>query len=335
MVISMDRPGGRYSRRVVGTDVDQALAFFGRDYDFRAPAVRRTRPTAHWDFAGVGDDRMSLRSSRFMVDLRSESQVDDEFLVAWMRSGSSRITCGGETWALEAGVPVVLPFAEPYSLHHRDIALNLVHLDRDFVRALVGEDDFAFEPMQRPTAAGTAAWQDVVRTHSSTWLDVDHDLDPIAQRDIAEAFATAAIRAFPQRDRWRSTVAGGGPEHGRVRRALDFVHEHAREPIGTPEIAAAAGSARAGCSSPCDGTSTRRPATCCARCGSTVRGRTCSGVRATRPRSPRSPGRGASGTSGGSRRRTAPASASCRASRSARADRRGAPSRGVHSAAVA
>jgi AraC-like DNA-binding protein len=241
MTLSMDRPGGRYSRRVVGTDVDQALAFFGRDYDFRAPAVRRTRPTAHWDFAGVGDDRMSLRSSRFMVDLRSESQVDDEFLVAWMRSGSSRITCGGETWELEAGVPVVLPFAEPYSLHHRDIALNLVHLDRDFVRSLVGEDDFAFESMQRPTAAGTAVWQGVVRTYSSTWLDVDHDLDPIAQRDIAEAFATAAIRAFPQRDRWRSTVAGGGPEHGRVRRALDFVHEHAREPIGTPEIAAAAG----------------------------------------------------------------------------------------------
>jgi AraC-like DNA-binding protein len=241
MVLSIERPSSRYSRRVVGSDVDQALAFFGRDYDFRAPAVRRTRPTAHWDFAGVGDDRMSLRSSRFMVDLRSESQVDDEFLVAWMRSGSSQITRGGETWALEAGVPVVLPFAEAYSLHHRDIALNLVHLDRDFVRALVGDDDFAFESMQRPTAAGLAVWQDAVRTHSSTWLDVDHELDPIAQRDIAEAFATAAVRAFPRRDRWRSTVSGGGPEHGRLRRALDFVHDHAREPIGTPEIAAAAG----------------------------------------------------------------------------------------------
>lgn len=241
MVLSIDRPRGRYSRRVVGSDVDQALAFFGRDYDFRDPAVRRTRPIAHWDFAGVGDERMSLRSSRFMVDLRSESRVDDEFLIGWMRSGSSRITCGGETWALEAGVPVVLPFAEPYTLHHRDIALNLVHLDRDFVRALVGDDDFAFESMQRPTPAGMAAWQSTVRAHSSTWLDVDHELDPIAQRDIAESFATAAVRAFPRRDRWRSSVTGSGPEHGRVRRALDFVHDHAREPIGTSEIAAAAG----------------------------------------------------------------------------------------------
>ncbi|XNN87261.1 hypothetical protein ACL00T_12950 [Curtobacterium flaccumfaciens] len=98
MVLSLEQPGQRYFRRMVGSDVDQALAFFTGDYDFRAPVVRRTHENAHWDFAGVGDERMSLRSSRFMVDLRSESQVDDEFLVAWMRSGSSRIATGGETF---------------------------------------------------------------------------------------------------------------------------------------------------------------------------------------------------------------------------------------------
>ena len=235
------RADERYFRRIVGTDVDQALAFFGGDYDFRAPSVRRTRKQSHWDFAGVGDDRMSLRSSRFLVDLRSDSRVDDEFLVAWMRSGSSTITYDGESHDLEPGVPVVLPFADTYELHHRDIALNLVHLDAGFLRSVVGEDDFAFEPLRRPSAEGMRAWQSVVRAHSATWLDVDHELTATAQRDIAEAFATAAIAAFPQRSRWRSTVTGSGPEHERLRRALEYVHEHAREPIGTPEIAAAAG----------------------------------------------------------------------------------------------
>lgn len=94
-------------------------------------------------------------------------------------------------------MPVVLPFAEPYELHHRDIALNLVHLDRDFVRAIAGDDDFAFDTMRRPTSEGAALWQSVVRRHSSTWLDVERPMSPIEQRDIAEAFATAAIRAFP------------------------------------------------------------------------------------------------------------------------------------------
>ncbi len=241
MVSSIDRRSGRYFRRLVGSDFDEALAFFGSDYDFRAPIVRRTRPQSHWDFADVGDGRLSLRSSRFMADLRTESRVDDEFVVAWLRSGAGRLTSGSDTHVFEPGVPVVVPFAEVYSLHHRDIGLNLVHLDRDFVRSVAGDDDFAFDTLQRPTAQGVATWQAVVRAHSSTWLDVDHRLDASGERTIAEAFVTAALQAFPQRSRWRSSVAGTGPEHGRLRRALEYVHAHAREPIGTPEIAVAAG----------------------------------------------------------------------------------------------
>lgn len=231
----------RSFRRLVGTDVDDALAFFGDSYDFRAPRVRRTHQQTPWDFAGVGDDRVSLRSSRLMVDLQTESMTDDAFLVAWMRSGSSTITFEGEAVDLEVGVPVILPFGSPYALHHRDIALNLVHLDRDFVRSVVGDDDFAFEPLRRPTAQGRRIWQDTVRAHSSRWLDVGNDVGPLEQRDITEAFVRAAVAAFPERSRFRAAVTGTGPEHDRLRRALEFVHDHAREPIGTPEIAAASG----------------------------------------------------------------------------------------------
>ena len=231
----------RYYRRLVGTDIDEALTFFGGDYDFRSPKVRRTRPTAHWDFAGVGDDRMSLRSSRFLVDLRTDSRTDGEFLVAWTSRGCSTLTHAGEDHDLAPGVPVVLPFAESFELHHHDIGMNIVQLDVDFLRTVAGDDDFAFEALRRPTAEGMRAWQSVVHGYSSTWLDVDTEMTPTIQRDIAEAFATAAIAAFPERNRWRSTVTGTGPEHERLRRALEFVHEHAREPIGTPEIAAAAG----------------------------------------------------------------------------------------------
>ncbi|MBT2503530.1 AraC family transcriptional regulator [Curtobacterium sp. ISL-83] len=240
-VVDGCRSGQRYFRRVVGSDVDHALAFFGSDYDFRAPAVRRTRRESHWDFAGVGDQRMSLRSTRFMVDLRTDSRTDDEFVIAWVRDGTATFTYAGESLDLEVGVPVVLPFADTFQLHDRDIALNMVHLDRDFVRSVVGDDDFVFEALRRPSAEGIRAWQSVVRAHSSTWLDMDSGLSPVAQRDIAESFVNAALQAFPQRSRWRASVTGSGPEHERLRLALEFVHEHAHEAIGTPEIAAAAG----------------------------------------------------------------------------------------------
>ncbi|WIB59392.1 AraC family transcriptional regulator [Curtobacterium sp. MCLR17_007] len=241
---SPDRRGttdGRWSKRLAGSDIDHAVAFFSAGYDLRTPAVRRTSADSGWSFAGVGDDRMSLRSARFQVDLRSESLVEDEFIVAWLRSGTSTISYAGHTIDLHPGVPVVLPSDGAYQLHHRDIALNLVQLDRSFVAELAGDGDFAFEPLQRATAEGTRIWQQTVRAHSATWLDMGHGLGETARRAIADTFAGAALRAFPKRTSWRASVPGTGPEHERLRRALEFVHAHAAEAIGTPEIASAAG----------------------------------------------------------------------------------------------
>lgn len=241
-VIAMDdRQGSRWFRRLAGTDVDDAIAFFSVDYDLRTPTVRRTSPKTKWDFAGVGDQRMSLRTTRFGVDLRCESFVADEFIVAWVRGGTSTMTTGGESVDLEPGVPVVLPTETAYELHQRDIALSMVHLDRAFVTGLTGDPAFTFEPLRAPTAEGMRLWRSTVQQHSSTWLDMEQDLDDVARRDIAEAFSAAALRAFPQRASWRATVAGNGPEHERLRRALEYVHAHANEPIGTSEIADAAG----------------------------------------------------------------------------------------------
>lgn len=232
---------GRWSKRLAGTDIDQAVAFFSSGYDLRAPAVRRTSLDSGWNFAGVGDERMSLRSARFQVDLRSESVVEDEFIVVWLRSGTSTISYAGRTVELHAGVPVVMPSDGAYQLHHRDIAMNLVQLDRSFVAELAGDADFAFEPLERPTAEGAHIWQQAVRAHSATWLDTEHALGDTVRRAIADTFAGAALRAFPKRTTWRASVPGTGPEHERLRRALEFVHAHASEPIGTPEIAVAAG----------------------------------------------------------------------------------------------
>ncbi|MFJ3383750.1 MULTISPECIES: helix-turn-helix domain-containing protein [unclassified Curtobacterium] len=236
-----ERPDRRWSRRLAGSDVDQALAFFSAGYDLRSPAVRRTSSRSAWSFAGVGDERMSLRTARFDVDLRSESRADDEFMVVWMRSGTSTLTYGGQSVDLQPGVPVVLPIDDTWDLHHRDISLNMVQLDRTFLSSLAGDADFAFEPMQRASGDGLRAWQHVVRSSSATWLDMEHVLGDVERREIAEAFGRAALRAFAPRTVWRASVPGTGPEHERLRRALEFVHAHANEPIGTPEIAAAAG----------------------------------------------------------------------------------------------
>jgi hypothetical protein len=55
-----ERPGARWFRRIAGTDIDHAVAFFSEGYDLRSPVVRRTSRHTPWDFSGVGDERMSL-----------------------------------------------------------------------------------------------------------------------------------------------------------------------------------------------------------------------------------------------------------------------------------
>lgn len=217
------------------------MAFFTEDYELRSPQVRRTGERTLWNFAGVGDERMSLRSSRFQVDLRSQSHDANDYIIGWIRGGRSTMSVGSRTLDMVPGVPVVLPFDQTYDLHHRDIALNLVHLDRAFLTEVNGGADPAFETLQVPSPEGIRIWQETVREHSASWLDTDTAMPAAAQRDIAEAFAHAALRAFPRRSMWHASVVGRGPEHERLRLALEYVHAHARDAIGTSEIAAAAG----------------------------------------------------------------------------------------------
>lgn len=231
----------RYYRRVVGNDLDAALAFFTPGYELRSPELRRTGPLTKWDYAGVGDDRISMRSSHLGADLRSESRNEGDVIIAWMRGGRSRITHDGTELVLRKGVPIVLPFGEVYSLHHLDIALSLVHIDHRFLTEVADDPDFAFDPVREPDEQGLARWTDVVRRHTPRFLDVRNGMTAIERRDIAESIARAAMAAFPHRTAWSAAVRGAGPEHDRVRRAIDYVHAHAQQPIGTTEIAAAAG----------------------------------------------------------------------------------------------
>lgn len=235
-------PGeSRYYRRVVGNDLDEALAFFTPGYDLRSPQLRRTGPSSRWDFAGVGDERISMRSSHLGADLRSSSRNDDDVIVAWIRGGRSTIQHAGTSTTLRRGVPVVLPFGEHYDLHHLDIAISLVQIDRSFVAGIAGDDDFAFDPVREPDPAGLRRWTDVVRRLTPRFLDVRNGMTDIERRDIAEELARTAISAFPRQHAWSSVIRGTGPEHDRVRRAIEYVHAHAKDAIGTTEIAEAAG----------------------------------------------------------------------------------------------
>jgi AraC-like DNA-binding protein len=228
----------RWVRKVAGTDQDEAQAFFTAGYDLKDPEIRRTESRFRWDFAGVGDGTVSLRTCSLMADLRSTTRSEDDYMVVWNRQGTTEIRAGGHTERLRRGVPMLLPFGREYELHHSDVALSLVHIDKRAVERAVGENDPRFDSFAPLSAEAVAIWQGAVRSVSPRFLDMEHPANALERRSIADVLIDAFIRTVP-RDRLPGTE-GHGPEYERLLRAVEFVHSHAHLPIGTPEIAAAA-----------------------------------------------------------------------------------------------
>jgi AraC-like DNA-binding protein len=236
----------RYVRRITGSDIDEATAFFTAGYAIRQPDVTRTGPIFSWEHAAVGDADMSLRTSRFLAGLRGTTRNEDEFIVLWNRAGRTVLTIEEREVELPAGTPIVLPMDRSFQLHHTNVVQSLIHLNRRFVESLAATSDdpdgtrLAFDPFRAQTPEGLASWRAVVRRVSPRFLDLTNPPGPIARREMAEALATAMLSTFPQRSGLRVPEGRIGPEIDRVRRAIDFVHANAHLPIGTTEISAAA-----------------------------------------------------------------------------------------------
>lgn len=236
----------RYVRRISGTDIDAATAFFRSGYAIRDPDVTPTDAAFSWEHAAIGGADMSLRTTRFLAGLRGVSKHEDEYIVLWNRAGRTVLTIEEREVELPAGTPIVLPMDRSFELHHTNIVQSLVHLKRRFVESLAATSDdpdgtrLAFDPFRALTPEGLASWRAVVRRISPRFLDLQTPPDALARREMADAVATALLSTFPQRSGLHVPEGRLGPEIDRVRRAIDFVHANAHLPIGTTEISAAA-----------------------------------------------------------------------------------------------
>jgi AraC-like DNA-binding protein len=228
----------RWVRRIVGTDEAEARAFFAAGYDMQRSEIRRTDSRFRWDFAGVGDGAVSLRTASLMAELQGSARSENEYVIIWNRHGNSEISQGDHKEFLSHGVPILLPFRQEYELRHTNVAMSLVHIDKHCVERALGETDPRFDSFATLSREAVAVWQNAVRAVSPRFLDMQRPPDAIERRSIADVLVEALVRTVP-RDRLAVTT-GRGPEHGRLRRALDYIHEHAHLPIGTPEIAVAA-----------------------------------------------------------------------------------------------
>lgn len=195
-----------------------------------------------YKYVGVGDDRMSIRRSQMHGYLRGDVAVEGEVVVQWIDAGRARVDVGRDEVRMEPGVPALFPIERRFEMEYEDWDQRLVHLDRDLVLDVAAErylvdGTLGFDRSVTPTDAAVQAWRSSVagavralRTEGSASLAWNE-----AQRDVVRSlFGLYRFQGEAQPDGY------GERRNTRLRKAVEFLHEHAGEPLTVSDIARAA-----------------------------------------------------------------------------------------------
>jgi AraC-like DNA-binding protein len=227
---------------VAGTDTDTAVADLAGMYAGRAWHSGRTDGEYWYRYVALGDERMSIRRSQMQGSLRGDVAIEGEVVVQWIDAGSAVVDVGRDEVHLEAGVPTLFPIEQRFDMEYRDWDQRLVHLRRDLVLDVASErflvdGTVQFDRSTPPTPESITRWRQAVassvralRTDGGGSLAWDE-----AQRDVARALLDL------YRFRAETAPAGWGEYRlARVRAAVDYIHEHAHEPLTVSDVARAA-----------------------------------------------------------------------------------------------
>ncbi|PZE61462.1 hypothetical protein DEJ24_04110 [Curtobacterium sp. MCPF17_001] len=220
-----------------GAIQDLAGMYAGRTW-YSSPVDRD-----YWyKYVGVGDDRMSIRRSQMHGYLRGDVAVEGEVVVQWIDAGRARVDVGRDEVRMEPGVPALFPIERRFEMEYEDWDQRLVHLDRDLVLDVAAErylvdGTLGFDRSVTPTDAAVQAWRGSVavavralRTEGSASLAWNE-----AQRDVVRSlFGLYRFQGEAQPDGY------GERRNTRLRKAVEFLHEHAGEPLTVSDIARAA-----------------------------------------------------------------------------------------------
>ena len=242
------RAGGRASEsvrfEVSGINPDSAARDLATVHGADDWSAQRTGHEFLYRYTAVGDTEVSIRRSQMRGVLRGAMPIGTDYIVAWMTSGSAHLDVGGQRVDLHRNVPTLLPFDTPFVFAAEDHDQRLVHLDRELVHRVagqqldLGERPLRFDHTREPDNAMYGRWQGALATLSRALRVGGPDSDTWAE---AKALAIAAfLETFPpQLDDLPAELAL--PRNARLRAAVEYVHAHASEPVTIADLSAVTG----------------------------------------------------------------------------------------------
>ncbi|QWS32522.1 helix-turn-helix domain-containing protein [Curtobacterium aetherium] len=237
-----DADNGFRKQRFTGTDGADYTAIFDGEYSGRglvtdAHAVQ----TTEYDYFLIGDADVTLRSMTARGGRRGGViGPRDDHVVFWLQHGRLEMHFADRSRVIEPGSPYIASASEEYRFESDETVYNGVHISDAFLRRTAGELGY---PM--PDGPVLFDQQDELVARHGPLRRLLGDVSPTLMDDrvrgamrtaLNRRLATVVLDTFLLRDRGDDV-----PTASRLRAAIAFIEEHARDRPTVPAIAAAAG----------------------------------------------------------------------------------------------
>ncbi|MBT2504017.1 AraC family transcriptional regulator [Curtobacterium sp. ISL-83] len=233
---------------IAGTDTDHAIAALAGLYAGKRWHAAPTDGPFWFRYAALGDTELSLRRSQMHGALRGDVATGDDFVVEWIDRGAARIDVGRDEVVQRPHQPALFPPGRPFDFVSEDWDQRLVHVHRDLVLDVASErydlesiggggDALLFDHTAEPTPAATERWFTAVRAASAALRT--GGAGSLRWHEASRGVAAALLELYPPRlDAFHDALSQ--PDRANLRRAVDFIHAHARDPLTVGAIACAA-----------------------------------------------------------------------------------------------
>lgn len=233
------------STYVSGDDFDEAAALFSADYDLPTFVGVPSEKKFFWSARSTGDERMTLRSNRFLANMDTTYGLDEEFVVEWARGGETVLESASTTLEFPLGLPIMLPDSRStMRLRGTDLDMSVVQIDAAYLRGIADEmDDVAFLDFHAAppiSAHALNAWRRTIDLVADVALDPAVPVNSLLRAEMSRLVAIAMLTTFPFRSVARARgIRGNEPDS--VRAAIEYARQNAHLPIGPADLAAAVG----------------------------------------------------------------------------------------------
>lgn len=237
------KPGSAERFEAAGSDVDDARELYREAYRIGRMTVEPTAAAFGYRFTSTGDDDLSLRASQVEGRITGASFTQGEYVVSWMTRGEGVSDLLGSPMKFLHGQPAMFANDRPAQFDLIDYRLNMMHFGGAYLEGVAGETEGSVGPIRfdttfRPSGDALRRWTETVATVAR--VVYDDGSSALLRAEANRAAAVTLLEVFPH-VALQPRVDLAVPSGGKTRAAVEFMIANAHRPMGTGEIAAAAG----------------------------------------------------------------------------------------------